>query len=82
MKKHYIVIAILIIMVLAQFISSGVQTRTISTKQYKFDLKAGDRVIVLSDYEKTYIRITPTTARVFDSKVPEGKTWSGVLSEK
>lgn len=59
-----------------------VQMQNVSMKNYKFTLGAGDRIIVISGSTSTNIRITPTTARIFDYTVPNGKVLNGILGEK
>ena len=80
MKKIFMV---LIAMVLAGIVYAAVvQVQDKITKPYKFTLNPGDRIVVIDAGSTATITVKPTTGRVFDYKVPAGKSFSGVLTEK
>jgi len=77
----YFVISILLIIGLVVY--AGVQKRTRTTTDFRFDLKAGDRIIVIDEEaEKSYVRVTPPEARSFNYTVPDGKVMSGILTQR
>jgi hypothetical protein len=83
MKKLLMILIVINIILLAiSHIHTGVQVRTQTITQYKFDVTAGQRILVIDKGAKTYIRITPSEARLFDLKVGEGKSLSGILIRK
>jgi len=61
---------------------ASVQIKTWYTKQYKFNITPGQRIIVV-DENCTQVRVYPKESRLFDSgRIKEGKRLSGVLTEK
>lgn len=79
--KIYFLVSIAVFICLVVY--AGVEKRTRTTTDYRFNLKAGDRIMVIdASVEKTYIRITPSTARVFDLKVEDGKVMTGILVKR
>jgi len=71
-----------IILLLISYVQTGVQMRTQTIKQYKFDLTEGQRILVIENIPNVRVTVSPKEARIFDDKVPVGKTWSGVLAER
>jgi len=71
---------VLVITIFSVLVFALVQERTISSRQLKFDIPAGQRIIVVG--AGATVTIKPTTARIFDYKVPEGNSLSGVLVVK
>jgi hypothetical protein len=83
LKSILFVLVVLNLVVLSvSIIYTGVQMRTQTLKQYKFDLTAGQRILVIENIPNVRVTITPKEAKIFDDKVPAGKIWSGVLAEK
>lgn len=84
LKRYRIALMVLLICLLGIAIYAGVQKKEIRQQMYKFDLKAGDRIIIIDTKTYGIVRTTirPMEARTFDYKVPEGKTLSGVLNLK
>ena len=81
MKKFLVSVAIMIGFCLG-ILWANVQTKSEFQKYYKFEIKAGQRILVIDSGATTNIRISPSEARIFDYKVPEGKEMKGVLIEK
>ncbi len=85
MKKQKKVLIGTVVLVLSFIIGvyAGVQMKSKSMKQFKFNMSSGYRIIVIdSNVTKTYIRITPKESKVFDYKVSDGKTMKGILTEE
>lgn len=85
MKKILcMVVLFLVLLGFSYFSRAGVQVRNVSVKQYRFDLKAGERIIIVDMNIEGGVRtrVTPTEARIFDYKIPEGKKLTGVLNLK
>lgn len=82
MKLNRLVIAACVISVFIAGIYAGVQMQSKSSKQFKFDLSEGQRIVVIEKDADTYIRIKPPEAKVFDYKVSSGKSMKGILVEE
>jgi len=84
MNKFYrfIITVFLAIIIGLAIVWAGVQVKTWYTKQYKFNITVGQRIIVV-DENATQVRVYPKESRIFDSgRIKEGKRLSGVLIEK
>lgn len=76
-----LVLKILMVLIIAiVIVSAAVQVRSWYTKQYKFDIKPGQRIIVV-DENTTQVRVYPKESRIFDTgRIKKGL--KGVLTEK
>jgi hypothetical protein len=81
MKKIFFV-AFIAMAVSGIVYAAVVQIQDKITKPYRFTLNPGDRIVVINSGATATITVKPTTARIFDYKVPAGKSFSGVLIEK
>ncbi len=82
--RYKIFLTILIVLYFVSWVSTGVRVKNINIKQYEFSLKAGDRILVIDTNlaSRVYTRIEPKEARIFDLKIPEGKSMYGILNYK
>lgn len=82
MSKKYFIISLVLWIVLASFylMYAGVQVRSFYTKQFKFDVPPGQRLVVV-DENHTQVRVYPKESRIFDTGRLE-KRLVGVLTEK
>lgn len=79
---RFLITIFLAILIGLAMVYAGVTIKTWYTKQYKFNITTGQRIIVV-DKNCTQVRVYPKEARIFDSgRIKEGKRLSGVLIEK
>jgi len=79
MKFFKIYFLVSIIMFISLVCFALVQERKRSSMDYKFELPAGSRIVVVKPGASCYFKITPADLKDFDFKVPESKVLSGVL---
>ncbi len=84
-SKRFFQMALVLFIILGAiyFTNANVQTRSYYTKELKFNITEGQRMVIISkDYESIRITVRPTTAKIYDYKVPKGKKITGILREK
>jgi len=85
MKK---ILFIVLVMLFAGLIYAGVTVKTekqgvrVVRRQHKYELGPGDIVIVIrAGYTSRRLTVKPSTYKIFEYKVPAGKTYNGDLIE-
>lgn len=78
--KRWFTLFILTLAVLATWLWAQVQVQNEYAKYFRIKATAGQRILILDSKAVATIRIS--SGRIFDYKVPDKKTISGMLIEK